>query len=76
LADEVLLIPIYPAREEPIPGVSSQMILDLVTIPKKKLVSKEELLDQIKKENIEVLLIAGAGDIELVVDPIKNKLNA
>jgi UDP-N-acetylmuramate--alanine ligase len=76
LADEVILIPIYPAREEPIEGVSSQMILDRVTSPVKKLFSKEELLQQLKKEEIEILLIAGAGDIELLVEPVKKKLYA
>jgi UDP-N-acetylmuramate--alanine ligase len=76
LADEVILIPIYPAREEPIEGVTSQMILDKVTSPVKKLYSKEELLQQLKKEEVEILLIVGAGDIELLVEPIKNKLYA
>ena len=75
LADEVILIPIYPAREEPIPGVSSQMILDLVTSPEKRLFSKTELLEQVKKNKYETLLIAGAGDVELLVEPIKNSLN-
>ncbi|MDR0866725.1 MAG: UDP-N-acetylmuramate--L-alanine ligase [Candidatus Symbiothrix sp.] len=74
LADEVILIPIYPAREEPIPGVSSQMILDLVTTSEKHLYSKTELLENIKKGRYETLLIAGAGDIELLVEPIKNLL--
>jgi UDP-N-acetylmuramate--alanine ligase len=76
LADEVILIPIYPAREQPIEGVSSQMILDRVTSPVKKLFSKEELLKQLKKEELEILLIAGAGDIELLVEPVKKKLYA
>ena len=75
LADEVILIPIYPAREEPIPSVSSQMILDLVTSPEKRLFSKTELLEHVKKSKYEVLLMAGAGDIELLVEPIKNSLN-
>jgi UDP-N-acetylmuramate--alanine ligase len=74
LADEVILIPIYPAREKPIPGVSSQMILDLVSVPEKRLLSKEALLEHIGKNKYEVLLIAGAGDIELLVEPIKNIL--
>jgi UDP-N-acetylmuramate--alanine ligase len=71
LADEVILIPIYPAREVPIPGVSSQMILDLVTVAEKHLYTKAELLENIRKDRHEVLLIAGAGDIELLVEPIK-----
>lgn len=71
LADQVILIPIYPAREEPIPGVNSQMILDEVSSADKALMGKEELLEKIKSTNPEVLLIAGAGDIELLVEPIK-----
>jgi UDP-N-acetylmuramate--alanine ligase len=74
LSDEVILIPIYPAREKPIEGVTSQLILDLITSPKKKLVSKEALMDEIKKEDLEVVLVVGAGDIELLVEPIKLKL--
>jgi UDP-N-acetylmuramate--alanine ligase len=75
LADEVILIPIYPAREEPIPGVSSQMILDLVTSREKCLCDKTELLEHIGKNKYEALLITGAGDIELLVEPIKKLLD-
>ncbi|MDR0427275.1 MAG: UDP-N-acetylmuramate--L-alanine ligase [Dysgonamonadaceae bacterium] len=75
LADRVILIPIYPAREKPIPGVSSQMIFDLVTAPEKELIEYNDLVDKIEKEHIELLLIAGAGDIELLVEPIKRKLD-
>ena len=74
-ADEVILIPIYPAREEPIPGVSSQMILDLVSVPEKQLYSKEELLEAMRKNKRELVLITGAGDIELLVKPIKEILD-
>ncbi|MCL1933640.1 MAG: UDP-N-acetylmuramate--L-alanine ligase [Candidatus Azobacteroides sp.] len=74
-ADEVILIPIYPAREEPIPGVSSQMILDLVSTPEKHLYSKEELLKAMREKKRELVLIAGAGDIELLVEPIKEILD-
>ena len=75
-ADEVILIPIYPAREEPIQGVSSQMILDLVTAPEKKLYSKEALLEAIRERKRELVLVAGAGDIELLVKPLKDILDA
>jgi UDP-N-acetylmuramate--alanine ligase len=75
LSDEVILIPIYPAREMPLPGVSSQMILDLLTVSHKQLVAYHELVNVINKENTDVLLIAGAGDIELLVEPVKRKLN-
>ena len=63
LADEVILLPIYPAREEPIPGVSSEMILDKVTCTKKCIYSKENLIKSIHLSNFDVLLTAGAGDI-------------
>lgn len=75
LSDEVILIPIYPAREEPIPGVDSRMILDEISIQNKRLLSKEELLNEIKEIDPEVLLIVGAGDIELLVEPIKERLH-
>ena len=63
LADEVILLPIYPAREEPIPGVSSEMILNQVTSTKKCIYSKENLIKSIHLSNFDVLLTAGAGDI-------------
>ena len=63
LADEVILLPIYPAREEPIPGVTSEMVLDQVTCTKKCIYSKENLIKSIKLSNFDVLLTAGAGDI-------------
>lgn len=75
-ADEVILIPIYPAREAPIHGISSQLILNHVTAPKKHLYSKEGLLEAMGKEKRELVLIAGAGDIELLVKPIKEILDA
>ena len=74
LLDELILLDIYPAREEPIEGVTSQIIFDKVTCPK-TLCSKEELLDLIaQKEDIEILLTMGAGDIDKLLDPIKNLL--
>lgn len=69
--DELILLDIYPAREEPIPGVTSRIIFDKVTIPKKQLCSKEQLLSIISNENYEVLLMLGAGDIEQLVEPVK-----
>jgi UDP-N-acetylmuramate--alanine ligase len=75
VADEVILIPIYPAREEPIAGVSSQLILNLVTTPEKHLYSKEELLEAICKKKRELVVVAGAGDIELLVEPLKKILD-
>ncbi len=62
-ADEVLLLDIYPARELPIPGVTSQIIFDRITAPAKRMVSRDELPAAIAATPFEVLLTAGAGDI-------------
>ncbi len=72
--DKLILLDIYPARELPIEGVSSKIILDKVTLSDKMICSKEELLDVIKKEKIEVLITLGAGDIDKLVKPIKSLL--
>ncbi len=74
LSDETILIDIYPAREEPIEGITSQLILDNMPEMPKKLCSKTTLLDVIKKGDYEVILMAGAGDIELLVEPVKKLL--
>jgi UDP-N-acetylmuramate--alanine ligase len=72
LLDELILLDIYPARENPIPGVTSEIIYDRVTIPNKKMLKKQDLLFEIEKEkdNFEVVLMVGAGDIELLVEPV------
>lgn len=77
LLDELILLDIYPAREEPIPGVTSQIIFDAVTISAKRLVRKEELLDVVAAEadGLDVVLMVGAGNIELLVDPVKQILD-
>lgn len=76
LLDELILLDIYPAREKPIPGVSSQLIFNQVTIPDKHLVRKDELLDWIKNEaaSYQVVLMLGAGDIDRLVEPVKQIL--
>ena len=74
LLDELILLDIYPAREKPIEGVTSKIIFDKVTCPK-TLCSKEELLPLLEKKNdIEVLLTVGAGDIDQLLEPIKQIL--
>ena len=77
LLDELILLDIYPAREEPIPGITSKIIFDAVTISNKRMVQKEDLLDLITKEQnqLEVILMVGAGNIELLVDPVKQILD-
>ena len=76
MADTVILLPIYPARELPIPGVSSEMILDKMKNKNKKVMDKEELKDWIRTsfDKKGVLVTAGAGDIDLLVEPIKEIL--
>jgi len=72
LADEVILLDIYPARELPIPGVQSAMLLDAITATKKGLKSKEELLPYLNQIQPKVLVTIGAGDIDRLVSPISN----
>ncbi len=82
LADEVILLPVYPARELPIEGVSSEMVLDKMMNEHKRVLKKEELISWIQqdyartlnKEFGEVLITAGAGDIDMLVEPIKSEL--
>ena len=74
LLDELILLDIYPAREEPIEGITSQLILDRVTIKKKQLCSKEELLLVVKNTTFDIVLMLGAGDIDRLVSPVKNIL--
>ncbi|MES2850581.1 MAG: UDP-N-acetylmuramate--L-alanine ligase [Bacteroidota bacterium] len=76
IADEVLLLPIYPARELPMEGVNSEMILQRMENKNAKVVSKEELLVEIKNKHPELLITAGAGDIDVLVEPIKKILEA
>lgn len=73
LLDTVILLDIYPARELPIPGITSQMLLDKIRISKKYLFDKSEVLDFLNKETPEVLLTLGAGDIDQLVELIENK---
>ncbi len=75
LADEIILLDIYPARELPIEGVTSKLIYDNIQEGKvKTLCKKEELLDLLKKKGIEVLITLGAGDIDNMVPQIYNIL--
>ena len=82
LADEVILLPIYPARELPIAGVSSETILLQMQNDYRSVMTKSAVLDWIKEEYVpdvnrefgEVLITAGAGDIDTLIEPIKNEL--
>ena len=77
LLDELILLDIYPAREEPIPGITSKIIFDVVTIPNKRMVQRDDLLDLVIKEQnqFDVVLMVGAGNIELLVEPVKQILD-
>lgn len=70
LLDELYMIELYPAREVAISGVNSKMILDKVTIENKKVVSREELIQNLREHRPQVLLTLGAGDIDMMVNPI------
>lgn len=72
LADKVILLDIYPARELPVEGVTSKLIFDKITIAHKVLLQKEELLSYLSRNaKPEVLCTIGAGDIDKLVQPIK-----
>ncbi len=74
-ADELILLEIYPARELPIEGINSQMLLDKVTSAAKELCGKDSVLARIKSKKPELLLTVGAGDIDTLVEPLKITLN-
>lgn len=78
-ADEVILLDIYPAREAPIPGVTSEIIFNDITCPSKMLINKSELLNTISKNRYDILLTVGAGDIcnllPQICEIIKNQTN-
>jgi UDP-N-acetylmuramate--alanine ligase len=78
LADEIFLLPIYPARELPINGVNSEMIAGLMDSNKVTCCSKTEIISIVKqkleKGELEMLITAGAGDIDMLVEPLKNTI--
>ena len=73
--DDVIILPVYPAREKPIKGVTSSLILDKMTITKKRLLEKKDIPDKLELHSIDVLLTIGAGDIDRLVEPIEEALN-
>jgi UDP-N-acetylmuramate--alanine ligase len=76
LANEVVLLPIYPARELPIEGVSSKVILNSMYNDNAHLMSKDELMDWMKTHEVELFITAGAGDIDTLVEPLKKILQS
>ena len=75
LADEVLLLPIYPARELPIEGVSSEMIAAKISKVPVRIIEKENVLDWLKSHNVPLFITAGAGDIDQFREPAQEILN-
>lgn len=74
MLDELVLLEIYPAREKPIEGVNSQMLLDKVSIQDKMLCAKSELVDCLSQKNFDVLLMVGAGDLDLLIPDVEKML--
>ena len=70
LLDRLILLDIYPARETPLPGVTSQIIFDRLSLKDKTLCRKDELMTLLEKEPVDVLATFGAGDIDRFVAPI------
>ena len=74
-ADEVVLLPVYPAREEPIPGVTSEIIAECVTVPC-RIVDRGHLADEVAAMNTDVVVSFGAGNIDACCDALAERLNA
>ncbi len=74
--DKLILLPIHPAREEPIPGVTSEIILKDVTAPEKVLVEKENLMGYLRNEPVDVLATFEAGNIDRFIEPIAELLKS
>lgn len=70
-ADQVLLLDIYPARELPIPNVSSELIFEHIKVEDKKLLTKQSLMTALSESSADVIITAGAGDIDRFIEPIK-----
>ena len=74
--DEVVLLPIYPARELPMEGVTSDVLLEKIENSNKKLLQPQDVIDSFSVDNCDVLLTIGAGDIDRIVDKLKLKIEA
>lgn len=72
MADEVILLPIYPARELPIEGVTSEMLLDKMKLENKQVMTKEALFEWASKTNDKLIVMAGAGDIDACITKVKD----
>lgn len=75
-ADSLILLPIYPAREEPIEGITSEALLEKCSAMEQRVLNKEQIVEWVGEENPEMLVTAGAGDIDRLVAPLAQKMNA
>lgn len=75
-ADSVVLLDIYPAREQPLPGVTSQIIFDRITTADKTMICKQDFVNTMKKRNFDILLTAGAGDMSFMVPELCRDITA
>ncbi|MCF2496048.1 UDP-N-acetylmuramate--L-alanine ligase [Dyadobacter chenhuakuii] len=74
VADRLLLLEIYPAREQPIEGVNSGMLMEKITAKEKQLITKDKVLNVLADLNTDIVVTIGAGDIDTLVEPIRNLL--
>lgn len=72
--DDLILLPIYPAREEPIPGITSEVLLNSISTQNKQVLTPENAIKHVTKNPTGVVLTIGAGDIDKIIQPIKSKL--
>ncbi|MCW3109419.1 MAG: UDP-N-acetylmuramate--L-alanine ligase [Segetibacter sp.] len=72
MCDEVILLPIYAARELPMEGVSSEMILEKMTLQNRKVLSKEEIKEWVKDSQPKLLVMAGAGDVDVLIQEVRS----
>ena len=72
--DQVVLMDIYPARELPIPGITSQALLDKIDNPNKRLISEKNFISTVEETGADLIVILGAGDIGVKVQKLKNKV--
>ena len=75
LADELIILEIYGAREQEIKGVNSKVLLSKCTSEEKELSTLDSIVEKIASKDIEILLTLGAGDISTIVKPLKLKLS-
>jgi UDP-N-acetylmuramate--alanine ligase len=72
--DDLVLLDIYPAREKPLPGVSSALIFDKVRLENKILCSREEVIRMVAERSTDIVITMGAGSIDAMVEPLMNVL--